>query len=73
MNAGAPAEEARGNDARIVEYEEFIAVKKIWKLHEEPILKRAGRAIEQEKPRTFAAVQGSLRDLILRQVIVEFV
>jgi hypothetical protein len=73
MNAGAPTEESRGNDARIVEYEEFIAAKKIWKLDEEPILKRAGRAIQQEKPRSFATVQGSLRNPIRRQTIVELV
>jgi hypothetical protein len=73
MNAGAPSEEARGNDARIVEYEEFLAAKKIWKLHEEPILKRAGRAIQQEKPRRFAAVERSLRNPIRRQAIIELV
>lgn len=73
MNPGTPSEQARGNHARIVEYEEFMAAKKIRKLYEEQIHTRAGRAIQQEKPRSFTADQGSLRDLILRQAIVELV
>jgi HSP20 family protein len=73
MNSGSPAEQPGRDDACIIEDQKFIAAKKIDEFYKKPILKRAGRAIQQEKPGGFAAIERSLRDAVLRQVVVEFI
>jgi len=73
MNPGAPPEEPGRDDARIVEDEQFVTPKKIEYFKKQMIFEPAGGPIQQEKSRSFAAIQWPLSDLLLRQLIFEFI
>jgi len=73
MNPDAPPEEPGRDNARIVEDEEFVAFKKFAEFKKAMIFDPAGGAAQQEKSRSFAAIQRPLSDLLFRQVIIEFV
>jgi len=73
MNPRAPPEEPGGDDARIVEDEEFVTLKKFAEFKKAMIFEPAGGAVQQEKSRSFAPIQWPLSDLRFRQVIVELV
>src|SRR5947209_6014994 len=67
------SEEARGNNAGIVEDKEFVAAKERGEFEEGVIFKFAGDSIQQEETGLFAAGQRSLRDLVMWEIVVQFV
>ena len=71
MDADPPAKEACGNDARVVQDEEFIAAEQVGKFRKKPVVEAASGARKQEKSRSIAPVEGPLGDLALREVVVE--
>ena len=73
MNSGASPEEPGRNDARIVEDEKFVALKKFRKFKKAMIFEPACGAIHEEQSRSFAAIQWPLSNLLFRQVIIELV
>src|SRR6266446_2268687 len=73
MNPGAPPEEPGRDDARIVEDEEFVALKKFAEFKKPMIFEPAGGPVQEEKSRSVAAIQWPLSDLPFRQVIIELV
>jgi hypothetical protein len=73
MDAGAPSEQAGGDDARIVEDEEFVASQENGKFREEAVFEYSRGTIQEEEPGGFAAVQGPLGDLLSGEMVVEFV
>ena len=56
MNPGAPPEEPSRDDARIIEDEEFVALKKFAEFKKAMIFEPAGGAVQQEKSRSFAPI-----------------
>src|SRR2546426_12837548 len=73
MNPGAPPEEPGRDDARIVEDEEFVTLKKFAEFKKAMIFEPAGGAVQQKKSRSFAPIERPLSDPLFRQVIVELV
>ena len=73
MNPGAPPEEPGRDDARIVEDEKLVALKKFREFKKAMIFKPACRAVQQEKPRCFAPIERPLSNLLFRQVIIELI
>jgi hypothetical protein len=73
MNPGAPPEEPGGDDARIVEDEEFVALKNFAEFKKAMIFEPACGPVQQEKSRSFAPIERPLSNLLFRQVIVELV
>src|SRR5260370_19049464 len=56
MNACAPPEQPRGDDARIVEHQEFVTSQEIGKFSKEAVLEKSLRTIQGQQPRGFATV-----------------
>jgi len=73
MNPDAPPEKPGRDNARIVENEELVTLKKFAEFKKAMIFEPAGGAVQQEKSRSFAAIQRPLSDLLFRQVIIELV
>jgi hypothetical protein len=73
MNPNAPSEEPSRDDARVVEDEKFVALKKFAKFQKTMIFELACGAVYQEKARSFPAIQRPLSNLLLRQAIIELV
>ena len=70
---GTSPEEPGRNDARIVEDQEFVAVKKFRELEKAVIFKAPGRAVELKETRSIAPTERPLGDLVFGQVIVELI
>ncbi len=73
VNACAVAEEAGGEDAGIVQDDEFIAVEEFRQIVEGGVLEFAGEAIEEEHAGGIALSGRPLCDLGRRERIVEIV
>jgi hypothetical protein len=73
MHPGARPEEPGRDDARIVEDQEFVTLKKFREFKKAMIFEPACAAVQQEKPRSFAPGERPLSNLPFRQVIIELV
>ena len=73
MNPGAPPKEPGRNDARIVEDEEFVTLKKFREFKKAMIFEPACETVQQEESRSFAPIERPLSNLLFRQVIIELV
>ena len=62
VQAGAAAEEARGQDSRVVDDDEFVATEQIGEFAELAVVPRAGGAVEQEHARGVACGEWALGD-----------
>ena len=71
MDAGTPPEQTRGDDARIIEDQEFVAAEERGKFRELPVFKDSRRTIEHEHARGLATAEGPLRDLLPREKVIE--
>ncbi len=71
MHPGAPPEQARRNDARIVEDEEFVAAQQAGKFREDAVLENSWRPTQAQQPRRFATLKGTLRNLFSREMVVQ--
>jgi hypothetical protein len=71
MEAGAATEETRGNDARVVQDDEFVASEELQKIPKEVIVQAPCGSIHFEQARSVALVHGPLGNLAVGQVIVE--
>ena len=66
-------EEPSRDDTCIIEDEEFVALKKFAEFKKAMILEPAGGAIQHQKSRSFAAIQGPLSNLVFWKVIIELI
>jgi len=66
--ADAAAKEAGGEDAGVVEDDEFIAAQQVGKFAELAVLPRAGPFVEEQHAGSVARAQRMLRDAFGRQV-----
>ncbi len=73
MNPGAPPEKPGRDDARIVEDEEFVALKKLAEFKKAMIFEPACETVQQEKSRSFAPIERPLSNLLFRQLIIKLV
>ena len=73
MNPGAPPEQPRGDDTRIIEDEELVAPQEVGQSSKESIFDGPGSAIEQKEPRGIATFERALGDLLAREMVVEFI
>jgi hypothetical protein len=68
MDSYTTAEEARGENARIVENDEFIAAQEVGKFAELPVFPRAGGFVDEQHAGSVARGERVLRDALRRQV-----
>src|SRR5208337_1955996 len=73
MNACAFSEQACGQNPRVVQHHELIAMQQLRQFRKYAILPRAALAIEQQHPRGFATLRGALRDQLAWQLVVKCV
>jgi hypothetical protein len=73
MHTGTSAEQSSGDDARIVQDEQFVSAKETGKLRKEPVLECSRIAVQMEKTGSFTALQWTLCDLPRRKVVIELV
>jgi hypothetical protein len=73
MNPGAPPEEPGRDNARIVEDQEFVALKEFGECKKAMIFKPACEAVQEEKPRSCTPIERPLSNLFFGQVIIELV
>jgi len=73
MDAGTPPEQAGGDDARIVEDEEFVTSQETGEFREESVFENSCGTIQEQEPRGFAAVEWPLRDLLSGEMVVQLV
>jgi hypothetical protein len=63
VDAGAATEETRGNDARVVQEDEFVASEEFGEIPEEVVVQAACRSIDLQQAGSVATVQGPLGNL----------
>jgi hypothetical protein len=73
VHASSPPEQAGGDDARVIEDEEFVTAEEIGELREQPVFENPGGTIQAQEPRCIATRKGMLRNLPARETVVEFV
>jgi hypothetical protein len=73
VNSGSTAEEARWNDPRIVQDDQFVSVEKVRKIAKDTIRVLARMPIQEEKSRRGTIRERTLRNPFRGQLVVEFV
>jgi len=69
----AAAEEARRNDARVVQNKELVAAEEIWQICKKTVLEASSGTGQDEHTRGIATLQGLLRNLSRGQIVVEII